>query len=207
MLYFTDSGLKRLHDAIVDAYGGESGVLQRGLLESAALRPHTTVAGYEQYVGIIRKASALGYAITIWHPFVDGNKRTALMSMSLFLYLNDIWMADAMDSVKYMVLLASDKLSEQQFTEVLARWCSKSAIGENLKSFRFEWWPNFQMRLFRAMGYRLGYGSFRRRQLDWLAAGDVATLERILREHADFRKAGYPKPFNLKFADEDFIEE
>lgn len=207
MLYFTHSGLKKLHDAIVDAYGGESGVLQQGLLESAALRPRNVFGGEEQYKGKIRKASALGYAITTWHPFVDGNKRTALFSMSLFLYLNGITMVEAVDSLKYLVLLAREKLDEERFTPVVERWCSGSRIGSFFRSLQYQWWPRFEMGVFQAAGYRLGYEPYRRRQLDWLAARDVGTFEKIMKEHEEFTKAGYPKEFDVDFTEEDFLEE
>jgi death on curing protein len=207
LLYFTEKGPRKLHDAIVNAYGGESGTLQQGLLESAALRPRTVIAGEEQYIGKIRKASALGYAIITWHPFVDGNKRTALFSMSLFLYLNDITMAEAMDSLKYLVLLASGRLTEDQFTPIIRRWCSRWLVSSFLKTLQYQWWPRLEMKFFEIVGYRFGYEPYRRRQLGWMAAGNVETLERILKEYEVFRKAGYPKPFNLKLVDEDFFEE
>jgi death on curing protein len=197
----------KLHDAIVQAWGGESGVLQAGLLESIIERPRTVILGQEQYEGMIRKASSLGYSITTWHPFIDGNKRTALLSMGMFLTLNDVQMADAMDSLKYLLLLANEKIDEERFHHEVSKWCSKSRIGGFLKALQYETWPKLQMRVFRAVGYRLGFAPYRRRQLEWLAAGDVVTLDRVLEEHKRFEAAGYPKPFQLNFDDTDFIEE
>ncbi len=177
------------------------------MVESAVLRPRTVLLDQEQYKGTIRKATALGYAIATWHPFVDGNKRTALISMSLFLTLNDIQMADAMDAIRYLILLAEGRIDEERFYREVSKWCSKSRVGTFVRALQYESWPRFQMRFFRAIGYRFGFAPYRRRQLDWLAAGDVQTLERVLNEHKRFRQAGFPKPFNLDVSDEDFVEE
>jgi len=66
-------------------HGGASGVRDPGQLESALFRPQT---GY--YADLIAEAAALWESLSQNHPFVDGNKRTALSSMLMFLNLNGL---------------------------------------------------------------------------------------------------------------------
>jgi death-on-curing protein len=63
--------------------GGQSGVRDMGLLESAIYRPQT---GY--YADLVEMAAALMESLLINHPFLDGNKRTALVSTDTFLRMN-----------------------------------------------------------------------------------------------------------------------
>lgn len=59
-----------------------------GLLESAALRPQQTVFGSDAYPSLHEKAAALMHSLIRNHPFVDGNKRTAVLAMRIFYNLN-----------------------------------------------------------------------------------------------------------------------
>ena len=73
----------RIHDVLIEAFGGASGVRDMGLLESALLRPQT---GY--YADLIEEAGALWESLAMNHPFVDGNKRVAFAVLELFLQSN-----------------------------------------------------------------------------------------------------------------------
>ncbi|MCA9332735.1 type II toxin-antitoxin system death-on-curing family toxin [Candidatus Saccharibacteria bacterium] len=77
-----------IHDYILEKSGGLSGIRDRGLLESAILKPHTHVFGIERHESLFDKAAALLEAIALFHPFIDGNKRTAMAAAGFFLYLN-----------------------------------------------------------------------------------------------------------------------
>lgn len=72
-----------LHDALVHETGGSLGLRDMGALASAIMRPQI---GY--YDGIIEEAAALLESLAMNHPFIDGNKRTALASTDIFLRLN-----------------------------------------------------------------------------------------------------------------------
>lgn len=76
----------RLHDEIIRIYGGAKGIIDVGLLESALIRPFTgTADGAEFFPTEIDKAAALLEGIILFHPFVDGNKRTATIFTFEFL--------------------------------------------------------------------------------------------------------------------------
>lgn len=58
-----------------------SGTRDNSLLESAVNSPFQTFMGEDLYASIYDKAAQLCYGIANNHPFIDGNKRTALHSM------------------------------------------------------------------------------------------------------------------------------
>ena len=72
-----------IHELVLSVGGGQTGIRDLGLLESAVYRPRT---GY--YADLAEMAAALMESILINHPFVDANKRTALVASDTFLRLN-----------------------------------------------------------------------------------------------------------------------
>ncbi len=72
-----------IHDDQIAQFGGSMGLRDAGALESALMRPQL---GY--YDGSIEEAAALLESLTMNHPFVDGNKRTAFFATDAFLRLN-----------------------------------------------------------------------------------------------------------------------
>ncbi len=78
--------LMLLHDESLSMHGGASGLRDAGLLESALVRPENLAATAEPDVAALAAAYAFGLAKN--HPFVDGNKRAAFLSVGLFLGLN-----------------------------------------------------------------------------------------------------------------------
>lgn len=78
--------LHLLHDESLAMHGGASGVRDEGLLESALARPLNLASYGEPDVAALAAAYAHGLAKN--HPFVDGNKRAAFLSVGLLLGLN-----------------------------------------------------------------------------------------------------------------------
>ncbi len=82
-----------LHRLALGAYGGSAGLRNLGALQSALAAPRQTMFGEELYPTLADKAAILLYLLTQNHPFVDGNKRTALSACFWFLERNGIrWM-------------------------------------------------------------------------------------------------------------------
>jgi death-on-curing family protein len=85
-----------IHDELVSRiYPGadpvEKGALRdRGLLESALSRPFQSAFGEDAYPGILEKAAALFHSLVANHCFIDGNKRTAVVALQMFLVANSI---------------------------------------------------------------------------------------------------------------------
>ena len=77
-----------LHDDQVRLFGGAGGVRDMGLLASALAVPESSFDGQFLHEDIFHMAAAYAFHITENHPFVDGNKRTALNAALVFLDLN-----------------------------------------------------------------------------------------------------------------------
>jgi death-on-curing protein len=75
-----------IHEAQIAEHGGALGIRDMGLLESALARPQQAAAYGEPNPSNLAALYALG--ISRNHPFIDGNKRVALVLLELFLYLN-----------------------------------------------------------------------------------------------------------------------
>jgi death on curing protein len=107
-----------IHDEQIAEHGGETGMRDEGLLISALARP-LDKANYED-ANVISLAAAYGYGIARNHPFLDGNKRTAFVTMELFLILND-WELKADDGpcLEIFISLADGSLSEKDLTKWL----------------------------------------------------------------------------------------
>ncbi len=100
-------------------FGGADGIRDIGLLESALARPINKFAYGESDLAVL--AAAYGFGIARNHAFVDGNKRTALASMIVFLGLNRIDLDAPPEQATAIILgLAAGEISE----EALAHWIS-----------------------------------------------------------------------------------
>lgn len=80
--------IKQIHHLMIEETGGMDGVRDEGLLESAVNAPFQTFDDVPLYKTIEAKAARLGYSLINNHAFLDGNKRTGMMAMLLFLELN-----------------------------------------------------------------------------------------------------------------------
>lgn len=108
-----------IHDFQLGAHGGSAGVRDAGLLESALARPKNKHAYGEEDAFSLAASYAFGIARN--HPFMDGNKRTALHTALLFLRLNGIETpVPSIEMVERMVELAEGKLEEAAFAAWLA---------------------------------------------------------------------------------------
>jgi len=88
-----------IHALVVDEFGGSDGVRDLGALEAAVFRPQT---GY--YEDAIAEAAALFESIVQNHPFLDGNKRTALAAADVHLRMNGPELAgDSMDHHTFII--------------------------------------------------------------------------------------------------------
>lgn len=109
--------LKLLHGESLAEHGGLAGIRNEGLLMSALARPQNLFA-YENVTDISRLAAAYAYGITKNHPFVDGNKRAAFLSIGLFLALNGfILEVEPSVAVNTMLALAAGNLDEVELTK------------------------------------------------------------------------------------------
>jgi death on curing protein len=105
------------HERQLIRFGGAAGIRDEGLLESALQRP-VNKWEYEQ-AGLPELAAAYGFGVARNHPFVDGNKRVAFLSMAGFLRINGIRFAPSQtEATKVILGVAAGEIGE----EGLSRW-------------------------------------------------------------------------------------
>jgi death on curing protein len=121
--WLTADSVLAMHARQLAEHGGGVGVRDEGLLLSALQRPQNK-ASYET-PDVADLAAAYAYGIARNHPFVDGNKRTALVASRSFLLINGYQIgASKEDRLNTFLALASGDLSENQ----LAIWFRKHLI-------------------------------------------------------------------------------
>ncbi|NLT69167.1 MAG: type II toxin-antitoxin system death-on-curing family toxin [Verrucomicrobiaceae bacterium] len=86
-----------IHEEVLAAHGGSSGLRSRELLESAIAAPQATMMGVPLISDPIEMAAAYLYYLCSNHPFVDGNKRVALATCLVFLSLNGFLAEEKLD--------------------------------------------------------------------------------------------------------------
>ena len=97
-LYITLDEALRIHELLINEFGGAAGVRDMGLIESALLRPQT---GY--YADLIEEAAALWESLAMNHGFIDGNKRVAYACLELFLNMNGVDVAANNDELERFI--------------------------------------------------------------------------------------------------------
>jgi death-on-curing protein len=114
--WLREDTLLAIHDEQLAEHGGLAGIRDLKLLQSAVARPQQ-IMHYGQ-PNIAELAAAYGYGISRNHPFLDGNKRTAFVSVELFLILNGFELtADDAACVLTMLNVASDDITETDFAD------------------------------------------------------------------------------------------
>jgi death on curing protein len=89
-IYLDVDLVERIHGEALRLYGGAGGLRDRALLESAVAAPQATSGGQSVFEDAIEIAAAYLFYLCRNHPFIDGNKRTALGACLIFLQLNEI---------------------------------------------------------------------------------------------------------------------
>ena len=103
-----------IHRLQIAEHGGEPGVRDLGLLESALVRPVNRTQ-YDPNADLASAAAACAFGISKNHPFMDGNKRTSLVAMETFLRINGFELKTTPEE-KYLIFiqLAEGSLSEDE---------------------------------------------------------------------------------------------
>ena len=113
-----------IHVAILDETGGSDGVRDLGRLEAAIAHPQQVVYGKEIREDIFSKAAAYGFDIIKYHPFVDGNKRTAMTTMAVFLSLNSYTLSVEKGAIEKM---AVDIVEKNMSIEDISTWLKNNS--------------------------------------------------------------------------------
>lgn len=99
MIKFNKEKVLLLHQLIAQETGGDAGVRDIDLLESALESAYQTFDGAELFPSKEEKAAKLGYSLISNHAFVDGNKRIGMYVMLAFLEMNGLHITPSDDDV------------------------------------------------------------------------------------------------------------
>ena len=123
MIWLKQDMVEVFHRESLVRFGGADGIRDEGLLLSALARPENIFA-YEPESDVFRLAAAYCAGIVKNHPFIDGNKRTGVLSAEVFLALNDVALEFDEPMIVTMVYgLAAGDVTEAQ----LADWLRAAA--------------------------------------------------------------------------------
>ncbi len=92
--FLTFADIIRIHVDQIERYGGQVGIRDLGLLQSALAMPRASYGQEWLHRDLYEMAAAYAFHLSQNHPFVDGNKRTGLVCALTFLEINDVSIAD-----------------------------------------------------------------------------------------------------------------
>ncbi len=110
----------QIHEEQIDAYGGIRGIRDAGLLESAVMMPQAGFGGQYLHEDLFEMAAAYAFHIAENQPFLDGNKRTALVSALVFLDLNGFEVLDTEKRLyDAMIAIANKQMDKSDLSRLL----------------------------------------------------------------------------------------
>jgi death-on-curing protein len=119
-VFLTLAEVIEVHADQITRYGGQGGVRDFGLLESALAQPEASFAGEWLHRDLHEMASAYAFHLCQNHPFLDGNKRTALACALIFLELNGLSLRDPKGLLEdAMLKVASGKRNKTELAQFL----------------------------------------------------------------------------------------
>lgn len=120
--FLTLAEIIEIHGNQIGLYGGNPGIRDIALLSSAIALPKSTLDGDFLHGGLFEMAAAYVYHICQNHPFVDGNKRVALVAGLVFLELNGISIEDPRGELySLMMRVAAGKTGKDAIAATLKR--------------------------------------------------------------------------------------
>jgi len=108
-----------IHARVIEETGGAQGTINPGGVESALARPFSAFDGTELFADLPAKVAALVHALIQFHPFVDGNKRTALVAADVCLRLNGYRLIPSEQVESFFWAIARGEKSAEQIAEWL----------------------------------------------------------------------------------------
>ena len=124
-IQFTIQDIYELHKQLENAFILSSGVRDENLLASAVNTPFQTFMGNDLYPSLYDKAAQLCYGLANNHPFTDGNKRTALHSMYVYLIINGFDITATQQDVENMII---DVASGNMTNTELVQWLQENTV-------------------------------------------------------------------------------
>lgn len=109
IIKLTEAQILQIHDEMISLYGGDYGVRDMGTFQSQCNTPYQTFAGEDLFPDVYDKAVRYLFGFATNQVFFDGNKRTAVATMLVFLKLNGIHLNATNDELTEIALLVANK--------------------------------------------------------------------------------------------------
>jgi death-on-curing protein len=119
MNYLTIEQVLFIHYRLIEETSGGHGIRDIALLQSAIARPQASFDKNDLYPDLFTKAASLMHSIIKNHPFVDGNKRTAITAASIFLQRNNYTLTASNRELEQFTLKVASKNIE---LEEIVNW-------------------------------------------------------------------------------------
>ena len=124
-IQLTIQDIYELHTQLENTFILSPGIRDKNLLASAVNTPFQTFMGNDLYPSIYDKAAQLCYGIANNHPFIDGNKRTALHSMYVYLIINGYDIIATQQDVENLIInVAAGRMHNTE----LSKWLQDNTI-------------------------------------------------------------------------------
>jgi len=118
--FLTFDEILEIHDDQILRYGGDAGIRDRGLIESAIAMPQQTFGGQYLHKDIFEMAAAYAFHVAENQAFVDGNKRTGLAAAYVFLGLNGVRLLEQDDRLyEAMIAVGTRRMDKAGLAQVL----------------------------------------------------------------------------------------
>jgi death-on-curing protein len=124
LLHPTVEAVKAIHREVLQAHGGSAGIRDEGLLDSAVAAPQATMMGKPMFSEPVEVAAAYLFYLCRNHPFIDGNKRTALATCLVFLSENGYLSQEKLDTDAWEQLVldvAASRIDREETTNRLGK--------------------------------------------------------------------------------------
>jgi len=124
LLHPTVEAVKAIHREVLQAHGGSAGIRDEGLLDSAVAAPQATMMGQPMFKEPVEVAAAYLFYLCRNHPFIDGNKRTALATCLVFLSENGLLSQEKLDADIWEQLVldvAASRIDREETTKRLGK--------------------------------------------------------------------------------------
>lgn len=122
IVWLLEEAVRAIHERQIAEHGGSRGLRDEGLLQSALARPRYLAAYGDPPPDLAALAAAYAFGVARNHPFIDGNKRVALVAARTFLLVNHADL-EAGQEEKYLTFLrlAEGSLSEEELADWIRR--------------------------------------------------------------------------------------
>ncbi len=128
-IHLTVEIVREIHAEAIARFGGGEGMRDTALLESAVAAPQASFGGQSPYKDLAEVAAAYLFYLCRNHPFIDGNKRSALGACIVFLRLNGIEpSADGPGWEDLTLAVAGSEIDRDEATQRLLRLLPKKTF-------------------------------------------------------------------------------